>query len=292
MSAGTVTGAAKRLGLTQPAVTKIIGQTERQIGVVLFQRHRGRLHPTDEALAVFPAVDKVFQNVSAVQKIVEDLRDTRYGIIRIATTPTLGAAFLPSAIAAFLAGREMVKVGLKVLSAEHVVERVVNRQVDIGIVDATTGNEVTQAEDLCRAEVVCVLPPGHRLAQHDFVTPTDLRGERLISTNTSSPIGFMIDNAFAASDVRRESVVETSYSHIAYDLVARGVGLAVIDPFTVGRQRPPGLVLRPFRPAVKVNPRVLYLPDPPLSKLHAAFVKQLKQAAHEVALDPPHYTQL
>ncbi len=216
MRTGTVTGAARDLGLSQPAVSKLLHHTEDQLGVRLFYRHRGRLTPTAEAREIYPAITPLFRNGDGVKKHVADLCQTRTGYLRIATIPTLGAELLPASIAAFLTGREQVTIGLKVINARQVVDRVVNRQVELGIVYAPVDHQAIEAHEVCPAEAVCVLPRGHALAKLPVVRPEDLRGYPLITMGYGTPIGQLIDDVFKQCGVERRPVVQTSYALIAY----------------------------------------------------------------------------
>lgn len=278
MKVGSVTEAARRLNVSQPAVSKMLRHMEDGIGFRLFVRRRGRLHPTAEAKALHPAVESIFGNIDTVDKIAQDLRDMKTGFIRVATIPALGIVYLPRAISSFLQNRPGVRIGIKILTVQQVVERVVNRQVDLGIVYAPAEEAGTTVEELGPAEVVCVMPRGHPLAELSTVGPQHIQGMPLISINRTSAIGALIDDAFRHLHVNRQAVVEVSQSSIAYALVDAGVGIAVVDPFLAGDVYFPGLTTRPFRPRIAINPRVLYSDALPLSQLNRAFIGHLRQA--------------
>lgn len=278
MTTGSVTEAARHLNISQPAVSKMLRHMEDVIGFRLFVRRQGRLHPTAEAKALHPSVESIFGNIDTVEKIAQDLRDMRTGFIRVATIPTLGMIQLPKAVSSFLEGRPGVRIGIKILNAQQVVERVVNRQVDLGVVYAPAEDTGITVEELGTAEVVCVLPRTHPLAALRTIGPQNVQGLPLISINRASAIGALIDDAFRRCNVNRQSVVEVSHSFIAYSLVDAGVGIAVVDPFMAGPKYFPDLTIRPFRPRVSINPRVLYSEALPLSQLNRTFVDHLRNA--------------
>lgn len=276
MRGGSVTEAARLLGVSQPAVSKLLRHTEDQLGIRLFERRHGRLFPTAEAEALYPPVDSIFGNIDTVQKIAQDLRDLRTGVVRVATIPTLGISLLPSAIARFVSAHRDVRVGIKVVNAEQVVERVIQQQVDLGIVYALAQqHDALIVKELSRAEVVCVAPEGHPLAAHREVCPPDIAPFPLISVNRMTPVGLFIDEAFREHNVTRMPLVEVSHSAIAYELVDVGVGVAVVDPFGGAETKYPRLVNIPFRPQIRINPRVIYSATRPLSRINRAFLSAL-----------------
>ena len=79
MMTGSVTSAAKSLNITQPAATKILRHSEDQLKFRLFHRIKGRLVPTDDALAILPDVERVFQEMRAVHQSLDDVRNARRG---------------------------------------------------------------------------------------------------------------------------------------------------------------------------------------------------------------------
>lgn len=83
METGSGTAAARVLNLSQPAVTKIVRHTESQLGFALFHRVKGRLVPTDHAVALQPDVERVFDEVLSVQQSIEDIRSARTGSLSI-----------------------------------------------------------------------------------------------------------------------------------------------------------------------------------------------------------------
>jgi DNA-binding transcriptional LysR family regulator len=101
MRSGNQHEAARRLGLSQPAVSKLLRYVEHQIGFPLFDRIKGRLHPTPEAHVFYTAIDGTFGRLEAAGRLARDLRRRMNGRITITTSSTFNLVLLPSAIAAF-----------------------------------------------------------------------------------------------------------------------------------------------------------------------------------------------
>ena len=78
MTTSSITEAADRLGITQPAVSKMLAQIERDLGFPLFLRERRRLVPTPEAQALFKEVERAFLGLEHLTRFARDLKE-RYG---------------------------------------------------------------------------------------------------------------------------------------------------------------------------------------------------------------------
>ena len=105
MRTGSVTGAARALNVTQPAVSAILKHCEGQLRMKLFARVSGRLQPTAEAKAIFPEVDAIFGRVDAVNALTQDLVGGRLGTLSIAAAFPIANGYLAKAVATFVAER-------------------------------------------------------------------------------------------------------------------------------------------------------------------------------------------
>src|SRR3954452_16217265 len=132
MLAGSVTAAAGLLRLTQPTISKLIAQLERQIKLKLFDRVNGRLVPRQEAHSLLQDVDKVLTALEEVGRSARHLARASTGHVRVAAHPSMGAGFLPKAVAAFIADRPDIKVTLHVRESSYVKEWVAGQTADIG----------------------------------------------------------------------------------------------------------------------------------------------------------------
>ena len=163
MQTGSVTAAARTLNLSQPAVTKILQRTEDQLRFSLFERVKGRLVPTAEAHALFPEVERVFDDLRGVRQVVASLRETRSGALTIVTIPTLGWAALPRAISAFLHTRPDVRLEFEVRPRRDIVQRIATQRADLGFAFLADEHAHVASTPLCTGRVACIMPAGSEL---------------------------------------------------------------------------------------------------------------------------------
>jgi len=96
---GSISRAAELLCISQPAVSQVLKHAEVQLGFKLFKLDRGRLQPTPEAEILGSAVEKVFQDLDAVQQVAMNLQRGATGRMRIGCLPAVGLNLLPLAVA-------------------------------------------------------------------------------------------------------------------------------------------------------------------------------------------------
>ena len=80
--AGTISGAAQLLHISQPAVTKVLQHCELQLGMPLFDRVRGKLYPTPEAQRLFVEVDKLHGDLLAIRRLAASLAEANWQFAR------------------------------------------------------------------------------------------------------------------------------------------------------------------------------------------------------------------
>jgi DNA-binding transcriptional LysR family regulator len=136
---GSITKASERLGLSQPAVSKLIAGLERETGLQLFRRDRRRLLATPEAARIYEEAQRLFVGLSDVMRLAEELGALKSGVLTVASLSAIGRGHLPRILAEFLRAHPKVSMSLQVRSSNKVVQWAIAQQIDVGI--AQTGIE-------------------------------------------------------------------------------------------------------------------------------------------------------
>lgn len=274
----TVTEAAKFMRLSQPAVSKLISNLEYETRLRLFARMKRRLVPTDEAMILYNQAEEIFSGLREIERISDELRNLTSGRLNIVCMAALGKRFIPETLADFLHGSENVSVSLHIHSSQTVNSWIIGQQADIGFTMAATDHPAVLGQTLCRVQAVCAVPNGHRLCSQPVIEAGDLEGERFISFSADTQMRQIIDHEFDNQGVRRKLLTDVYLSEPACILVSKGLGVAIVDPFTAAEFAGRGsLVVKPFRPQIPYVFRMLRPRNRPASLLAEAFAKH----AHE-----------
>jgi DNA-binding transcriptional LysR family regulator len=250
MLSGSATAAAARMGLSQPAVSRLIAQLEQDAGFDLFYREKGRLAPTPEALIIYEEIDLAFGGLERVDTLVRDLASFNTGALKIVAPPSLSEGVLPSILSRFMARFPNVRVSIDSRSTETARTMVANRTADCGFVKLPMDRADISTALLSSSETVCVLPATHPLTTHAELSPQLLRGEPLVLLGYGTRTRRQIDDAFRDCGVRPEVKLETHTVGSACAFAAAGLGVAIVNALLAANYLKPGMAVRVFRPQI------------------------------------------
>ena len=276
---GSVTGAARRLHMTQPAVSRLIGDLEQELGLPLFARQRQRLVPTEEGRVFFREAERALAAVDQVVDIARDIRMLQGAHLRVVTLMIAAFGILPAAMKALVAAHPRARVSLDIKDVRDIADWVATGPFDVGITVMPFDDARVECEPLASVRCVLAVPKGHRLAQKRFVSLKDLNGERMILPSAGNPNRDRFDAAFAAVGVPYQGAVDTPSALSACQCVAHGLGLAVVDPFTFAAASRLGIVARPIRPTIELSFGLFFPANRPRSVLVNAFARAARSAA-------------
>lgn len=277
MSTGTTVAAAQLLNMSQPAVSNAIKQLERVLDVPLFSRVNGRLRPTEEAELLYRKSLDVFASFGSARAVAGQLRERAIGHLRIATTPSPGSSILPLAVRAFREQRSGVRISLMVGGVEKVHDMVAKEEANIGLYYITTDHPLLVSEPVASFDMLCALPVAHRLAKADSVRASELQHETLISYCANERLATVVESAFGADACNYSPGIEVRFVHSACELVAQGIGVAIVDAFAALRSEfHKRVVFRPFRPRTTLPLYVCERQDRVRSVLASLFMDEFR----------------
>lgn len=262
---GSVSAAARALGVSQPSVSKVLRHTETQLGYRLFSLVKGRLVPTDEAHALFREVRDVFDRITSLQQAAENLRHGGGGHLRVGVVPSLGLDALPAAIARFRQRYPQVTFSVQTLHHGETLRALYERQCDVFIGFSPPEHPRLTRRTLATGQLAVVAPPGTFAHGEQGVTIARLSEHPAISVVASGPLGNVVREALADQGVVLNEIASVGTYFIAGGLVRHGCGIAVLDPFTAAALTHPALEVFPLLPALQVDVQAIWLDDRPPS---------------------------
>jgi DNA-binding transcriptional LysR family regulator len=277
--AGNVTKAAQSLGISQPAVSRLLATFSGSVGFELFKKEGGRMVPTPESAFLLREVERLLENLDNIGRLSIDLADRRAGHLRIACLPGFATSHLPQVLAGFLEDRPRVRVTLEPDRPERILEWIIDEHYDCGISDELSTHPMVESR-LVGMRTVCILPLGHRLAARSEIRPEDLIDERMVHTRRDSAFFLQLNEAFATRGLNLDSRLETRQFTAACMLVAAGAGVSVVSEMDAREYEGRGLVLRPFVPQIP-HRLVLLLPSGARSSMVALDFLEVFEASLE-----------
>lgn len=275
---GTVSAAAQALHVSQPAVSKLIAQFEYQSGLNLFERSKGRLAPTPQAMRLYEEVDRIFAGIHQLTRAIDVVKREERGQLIVGVLPALSGHFIQQATMLFLEQHPHVFVSVKVRASMMLADWLATRQIDVGVLNARVDHPDLELEPLLHQPLVCILPSGHRLANKSSLTLEDLDGEPFVAFDTAVEIRRTVDTLFEQSGLTPRYVLEATTAPTLCEFVAAGLGLSLVHPRMAGTVAG-RIAMRPFLPEVTNH----FLLGRSHGSRNTRYVTDFMQAAHTVA---------
>lgn len=281
MTCGTLKGAADLMNISHPAVHRLIGDLEYSSGLQLFVREKKRLQPTAEALALYHEVEISFIGLDTLKRKVKEISQFNVGKLRIISISALAVSFLPEIIRRFSVCHPNIGIAVQTHSSAIVAEWIAAQQFDIGLSFGAVDQPGINKRLLTQVPSVCVLPPGHKLANKPVVVPEDLDGECFVSMGVDDFTRIEIDRVFESAGISRTMNIEAHLAGVVCSIVLAGAGVSIVNPFTALDFVNRGLILKPFKPDIIVKFFLTFPAARPKSALADKFVVSIEAYREE-----------
>ena len=281
MQAGTISGAAQLLHISQPAVTKVLQHCELQLGMSLFDRVRGKLYPTPEAQRLFVEIDKLNRDLVGIRRLAANLRSGQSAQVRLVATPTLAVAVVPAAMTRWCRAYPDSHCSLATHHTREIVSALLLGEADLALSLQDPCHPGIKAEVLASGPMTALCPLGSpEAASTGPLSVADITTE-LVGLGGDDPLANVVHNASEAQGTPLQSRITVQTYQLARALVEAGVGMTVVDPFTAASAKRSRVTLRPLAPAVPVHLYLLTAANAPLAQTARRLVKFIGEAARE-----------
>ena len=275
---GSVTKAAQDLNVTQPSISKILSQSESDLGIKLFERLNKKMIPTQEAKILFPYVQKIHNNLSNFKKVSSNLVEKPQGDLNIAATHALGIDYLPEAISKFSALNSKATFETVTLHYDEIIKQVLELKVDVGIVYDPVPNNDLINQPIINGKFGVIAPqaffPNKTLVNIDdiktqpFIKITDKVGPR-------GPLGSKLEEYLLKNSINLNPTFNTETYQVALALVSKGMGITITDKISAESSSHPNIKILDLKPDLEFSLEIVYSKSNPLSLINKSFISFL-----------------
>ncbi|WP_010161940.1 LysR substrate-binding domain-containing protein [Sphingomonas sp. PAMC 26617] len=279
---GTVSRASEILNVSQPALSKLIAHLEFDTGLRLFDRVKGRLAPTEHGMRLYGEVGRIFSGVRQVENAVDAIRREEQGRLSIGVLPALANTFIQRVTTGFLQERRNVFCSVQALGSQWIVEWLIARKLDVGLVSPRVDNPYLTLEPLMEQPLACIMPLDHPLAEKSLIKPDDLDGMPFVAFDSDIYVSHIVSNMFERYRINPQTVLVTNAAPTVCEFVAAGLGLSLIHPLMVSglEQR---LAIRRFEPEILYSFQLCRSADSRNAHIVEAFVEVLREKASAIS---------
>ncbi len=290
MVTGSIAGAARLLNVAAPGISRLMKYSEDSLGIRLFDRRAGRYVPTPQARDIFDLLDTVHRKIEDLQSAVEGLGRGKSQELRIASVPSIANVMLPRAIAALRKRYPDLGLDIGILKIEEAIDYLLLGRGEAVAMSSRFDHPLIEFEPLASGRLVCIVPEGSALAGRSRITPAEMAQHPLIGINPKDPYGAIMVSIFANAGVDYRTNVKARFGTTVCALVKAGLGIAIIDQFTVAHGAMPGIVAIPIAEPTQFQTYVAIKKDKAPSLYAESFVKLLREEMNAVVVPQGHGT--
>lgn len=236
---GSFSGAARRLDMTQPAVSLQIRRLEEALGEPVFHRNGRSIALTPLGEAILPHARDAFRALQNAETAAQSVRGVISGTVTIGTIPGCGDVGLPEMIVAFRDSYSLVSTTLIESSADDLIRRVTSGELDLAIVGtAAPSTHGLPSRVLTVSRMVAVVPASHDLAGRIAIPLNELLRHDVMCTPPGSGIRAALDFARKAAGLDIVVRYESGNPDMLVRFAAIGLGIGIVpdDPAIRARQ--------------------------------------------------------
>jgi|TARA_B110000305_G_scaffold239503_1_gene307485 DNA-binding transcriptional LysR family regulator len=252
---GSITEAAKVLNVSQPSVSKVLAHTEIQLGYLLFQRIKRRLVPTSEAHILFRHADKIHADLEDLKKISKNLLKHSPGLIRLASTPSIGLDFVPSLVSEFSKEHPEVRFEIHTLHLDQIEKRIKDTSIDLALAYNLFSSEDLKSTQLLEGNFVLLAPRDMKF-NSKRLTCDDLVDLPFIEIE--GPFQATLSDYFQENNFKPNFVTTTDTYQIAKSLVEKGMGITILDQVSAINQDSSNLSIWSLDTSLKFSLQMVY----------------------------------
>ena len=231
---GSFTKAAEELQISQPAVSIQVRELERNLGTTLLHRMRRGIQLTETGETVYGYTRRIFALADEMQASVQDIQGLRTGRLTIGSSTTPGEYILPWVMGIFQKRFPGVDVSLSISNTRSVVERILNRELDMGMAGAAVDIKGLVSFTYVDDEIVMICSPDHAFGGIESPRLSELADQRFIMREPGSATREAAQEHLKSHGVDINVVMELGSNEAVKSAVAAGLGLGLVSRFSVG----------------------------------------------------------
>lgn len=230
--------AARRLNMSQSAVSQNIQSMEQVYDVELFQRHGRSVTLSETGEALLPMVREVLRAARLMEDSIQDIKTEIGGELLIGCSTSAGKYLMPFLLSMFQQDYPAVHPRVKVVSREGIYDRLLNQAIPFGVSSKHFDHRDLECTPLFEDRIYLIVPINHPWAAYGQALPDDLLDQKIIMREEISgtcetvmqglkPYGITPDMLNVTMELGNADAIEIA--------VERGVGIAFVSEMVAAR---------------------------------------------------------
>lgn len=232
----SISGGAQQLHISQSAVSKQLGEFERTLGVMLFDRLPRGVSITEAGKLLQGYANRLFALEAEAEAAIGDLQSLARGRLTIGASRTIGGYLLPPILAKFRQHYPGVELTMQVENTATIESRLIAGEIDIGFVEGIVSSDLLEYHVFANDELVLIAEPKHPLTKQAPVPPATVVQYPIVTLEVGSGTRLVTERAFASKKLAIRPAMSLASTEAIKQTVATGAGVAVLSSFAIKRE--------------------------------------------------------
>ena len=239
---GSMSRAADRLFISQPAVSKQIGELEAALGVSLFDRlPRGlRLSAAGETLAGYAR--RLFAVEAEAEQALAEMKGLRQGQLTIGASLTIGDYLLPKMLGLYRKRYPGIALRLEIANTSIIQQKMRENALDLGLTEGFAEDPALEAEVFAEDVLTAIVPPGHLLLEERAVSAARFCQEPFLIREAGSGTREVVERALLGHGITVRPTMSLGSTEAIKQGVASGLGVAIVSRLALETEIKTGLL--------------------------------------------------
>jgi DNA-binding transcriptional LysR family regulator len=232
---GIVSHAAKKLYMSQPAVSQTIADLDDSLGLKLFDRLKHKMQLTFAGEILYQYSKKILSLVDEAESQMLDMANLKMGRLRLGASTTIGIYLLPHLLGEFKQQYETIQSTCVIDNTSVIEEMLLTNQLDIGFVEGLVHSAEIEIQKVMDDEIWLICSPQHRWAREVrlVIDPVEIAGEALILREQGSGTREVVEKKLKEHNVCYEVWHVLNNTEAIKRAVAADIGIAFISQMAV-----------------------------------------------------------
>lgn len=229
---------AERLHLSQSAVSQNVQSLEREFAVELFIRQGRSVRLSEAGQALLPLAQEVVNAVGHMSEVMNGIEGQVAGELIVGCSTTSGKYLLPNLVAAFRHSYPLVRVGVKVMSRDEVINRLIDGRLALGVTSQKIDQRDLEYVPFFEDRVILIVPAQHRWVAYGRALPADLVDEPIILREEKAGTMQVLLEGLARHGIALDMlnpIMEIGNAEAIEMAVEEGLGIAFVSELAAAR---------------------------------------------------------
>jgi DNA-binding transcriptional LysR family regulator len=228
----SITAAANRLHISQPAVSLSIRELEEHYGVKLFERFARRISVTPAGETLYHYANHIIASMDEAESVLKEWDGA--GSLRLGSSVTVGAQLMPKLVVEYQRICPLVKLHITTSSSDQIEQKILDNEIDLAVIEGIVHSDMIVADNFMEDELGVFCGKSHPLSAKPDITLQELSKQALLLRESNSGTREYIQSFFELEGISIAPMWESTGTQTLVNAAALGLGVTILPVGLIG----------------------------------------------------------